>query len=309
MIRRVVITDTDLGDGTIEASILGPHVDLCVASARSEEDVISVAADADGLLVQWAPISDRVLAALPTLRAVVRYGVGLDNVDVAAAGKRGIKVSNVPDYCIDEVAEHTFALVLAGARRLSDLDRQTHHGAWGPKLAILPLPTYMDPVGIAGFGRIGLAVSERLSAAGFPVFAFDPYQRESAFAGVQRVGSLVELAEVVNHLCLQLPGGSDTAGICGAEVLSALGPDGHLVNTARGSLVDELALIEALDAGRLWRASLDVLANEPPEGTSALLAAHPRVLCTPHVAYQSSMSGPKLQQHAAHRMRELLELG
>lgn len=302
---RIVITDTNLGDGSHERAELGDAFEVTVADVRTEDGVIDSCADADGLLVQWAPITDRVLAALPNLRAVVRYGIGLDNIDLDAARRRGVQVSNVDDYCLAEVADHAVAAVYAHNRKLTSAARTVADQGWGLVGIDRPLRPAEDPVGIAGFGRIGRAVAERARALGFAVGVWDPYVTELP-AGVRRHDTLAELAAASRHLTLHLPTTDRTTGMVGADVLAGLGPHGHLVNTARGALVDEPALLAALDAGTLGFASLDVFGTEPPTGVSAALAAHPRVLTTPHMAYLSTESLPALRLRAAQILRSHL---
>lgn len=306
MTLRVVVTDSDLGRDDIEANALGPDVELDFADARTPEQVIAASTDADGLLVQWAHVDSSVFAALPRLRAIVRYGIGLDTIDLDAARAANVAVSNVPDYCIDEVADHAAAMVIAGSRRLHDYDRAVRRGDWATRPVSPPLPMDEDPVGIAGFGRIGQAVARRLLALGFPVHVFDPLLTTSELP-VTVHEDLPSLAAACRHLSLHMPAIAETIGICNAEVLSALGNDGHLVNTSRGALVDEPALVTALNNGTLRWASLDVVSVEPPTtGTARLLAEHPRVTMTPHVAYLSTVSPDRLRRRAAERLADLL---
>ena len=305
MTTRIVITDTNLGDGSHEREVLDASFDLSCFDAKTEEDVLTVAADAEGLLVQWAPITDRVLAGLPRLRAIVRYGIGLDNIDLEAAERRGVAVSNVDDYCLAEVADHSVASIYAHKRRITVSSRSVASNGWTTAGISAPLPPGDDPVGIAGYGRIGREVGKRVSALGFPVHIWDPYVTDLPERVVGHA-TLTELAEAVNHLTLHVPSTDQTRGIVGREVLAALGPSGHLVNTARGALVDEPALIEGLDAGSIGFASLDVLGAEPPTDESAVLAAHPQVLVTPHIAYLSTASLPQLRIRAAEILRDML---
>ncbi|WP_326642708.1 C-terminal binding protein [Streptosporangium sp. NBC_01755] len=305
MNTHIVITDTNLGDGSIERDVLVPVFEVSHHDARTEEEVLKVGADADGLLVQWAPLTERVLSGLPRLRAVVRYGIGLDNIDLAAAARLGIEVRNVDDYCLAEVADHAVASVYAHNRRLTAASRSYTVRGWTTEGIAAPLPPGEDPVGIAGFGRIGRAVARRATALGFPVHVWDPYVTDLP-SDVTGHTTLSGLAAAVNHLTLHVPSTEQTRGIVGRAVLDALGPAGHLVNTARGALVEEAALLAALEAGTLGFASLDVLAGEPPSGISAELAGHDRVLVTPHVAYLSTRSLPMLQRRAAEIMRDLL---
>ena len=304
---EVVVTDTDLGDDALEAAVLGPEFKVTRAGqARLPDEVVAAATGADGLFVQWARIDASVFRALPRLRAIVRFGVGLDNIDLEAAAAAGVAVSNVPDYCIDEVASHACAMIIADARRIAENNAAVQRGEWSERRVSTPLPAPEDPVGIAGFGRIGRALAGKLIALGHPVHVYDPMQPDTDLP-VTLVPTLVSLAEAVNHLSLHMPVNPTTAGSCAADVLAALGPEGHLVNTSRGSLVDEEALLAALDTGTIRWASLDVVSTEPPrEGTAFKLARHPRVTCTPHMAYLSTKSGMNLRRRAAERMAELL---
>ncbi len=304
--RKIVITDTNLGDGSHEVAELGEGYDVTLAGVLTEDEVIASAQDAEGLLVQWAPITDRVLEALPGVRAVVRYGIGLDNIDLAAAERRGVAVSNVDDYCIDEVADHAAASIYAHSRRLTVAARRVAEHGWSTAGIAAPLPPAQDPVGMAGFGRIGRAVAARVAALGFPVHMWDPFATDIP-GDVTRHETLAGLAEAVNHLTLHMPSTDETAGAVDAGVLAALGAGGHLVNTARGALVDEDALLAALDAETLGFASLDVLTSEPPTDVAAKVAAHPRVLVNPHIAYLSTESLPQLRIRAARRLAVLLD--
>lgn len=299
---RVVITDSNLGDGSIERAVLEDVFDVERHEVTAEADVVSAAAGAEGLLVQWAPITDAVLAALPALKAVVRYGIGLDNIDLAAAARRGVRVRNVDDYCLAEVADHAAAAIYAHNRRLTVASRVVAASGWSTVGFSPPLPPGSDPVGVAGFGRIGREAARRIAALGFPIHTWDPYVTEWP-AGVTAHDSLVSLAGAVNHLTLHIPSIDATRGLVSTAVIDALGPDGHLVNTARGALIDEPALGKALAEGRLGFASLDVLSSEPPTGPATELASHPRVLVTPHIAYLSTESLPMLQRRAAEILR------
>lgn len=305
MRKKIVITDTNLGDGSLERAVLDDEFDVALTQALTEDAVIEAAAGADGLLVQWAPITDRVLAELPGLTAIVRYGIGLDNIDVEAARRRGVAVSNVDDYCLAEVADHAVAALYAHNRRLVTGGRSVAENGWTTAGIAKPLPPARDPVGIAGYGRIGRGVAARAAALGFPVHVWDPFVTDAG-PGVRQHGTLPELAAAVNHLTLHIPSTDGTRGIVDGKVLAALGPDGHLINTARGALVDEAALLAALDRGELGFATLDVLSTEPPTGLAAALAGHPRALVTPHIAYLSTVSLPALQTRAAQILAGLL---
>jgi D-3-phosphoglycerate dehydrogenase len=299
----ITITDCDFGAGEVERGIFGEQFELRLGDAHSEQAVVDAAADSEGLLVQWAPITADVLDALPTVRAIVRYGIGLDNIDLAAAAARGVTVRNVDDYCLNEVALHTTSLILARHRRLAEYGNAVRSGMWSPASASSPPSLSDEVVGIAGFGRIGRGVADQVAALGFQVVVWDPFADS---AGRRSVGTIEDLAAEATHLSLHVPVTEATQGLVAADVLELLGPTGHLVNTGRGMLVDEECLLAALDSGSVGWASLDVLRTEPPSGTGARLAAHARTTVTPHVAYLSTDSLPTLRQHAAQRLLDAL---
>jgi D-3-phosphoglycerate dehydrogenase / 2-oxoglutarate reductase len=308
--RVVVISESEFGDGSIEDEILGDLAEVRFVGARNSEELIQSAADADGLLVQYAPITATVIDSLRNLRVIVRYGSGVDKIDVAHARKRDVEVHNVPDYCIDEVADHAAAAIHAASRRLLLYGMAVKAGNWPPIDIPPPLPPAEDPVGIVGYGRNGSAVASRLKQAGHPVYVFDEYAARTATRdGYACFPSLMELAGRVNHLSLHVPLSIETRGMVGAEVLNRLGSSAHVVNTARGQLINESDLLQWLEASPHRVATLDVLSKEPPiAGLSQLLAQHPRALVTPHVAYLSTASLPRLRRTAALLVREALRL-
>lgn len=301
---RVVRTDSNLGNGDIERVSLIGH-DLVIADVAADGDLVAACCGADGILVQWRRVDAALLDAVPSIRVVVRYGIGLDNVDVDACHARNVVVRNVDDYCLDEVADHAMACIYAHNRRLVAGSRSVEANGFTTSGFAAPLPPRQDPVGIAGFGRIGRSVAERLSVLNFPIHIWDPYVLDGS-PGIQKHDSLLELATAVNHLTLHMPATVSTRHLVSDAVLRALGPGGHLVNTARGALVDEEALWTSLETQALGFASLDVFASEPPTGRSAQLVHHERVLATPHIGYLSTLSLPTLQRRAAEIMRDEL---
>lgn len=223
---------------------------------------------------------DAALAArLPLLEIVAVHGVGVDAVDFAALAPRGIAVTNTPDVLTDDVADLAVALLLAAARRVPMLDRYVRQGGWEAKLPLQPSRSLRGKVaGIVGLGRIGRAVAARLEGFGMQIRYF---QRSSADLPYPRSDSLPALARESDFLVVCAPGGPDTRAMIDAAVLDALGPSGTLVNIARGSLVDEPALIAALQDGRLGAAALDVFADEPR--VPLALRERDNVVLTPHV--------------------------
>ncbi len=225
-------------------------------------------------------IGAQVIAQLPNLAMVAVHGIGLDKVDLDAVFARGIRLSNTPDVLTDDVADLAVLLLLASARRLPALDRHVRSGAWERKEALAPGVSVRSKVaGIVGFGRIGQAIARRLQAFGMQVRY---YQRSTVeVAGCVRSASVLELAAASDYLVVAAPGGAATHHLIDAQVLAALGPQGTLVNIARGSLVDEAALIDALREQRLGAAALDVFEAEPQVPPALRELAN--VVLTPHV--------------------------
>lgn len=306
MADTVTILDCDFGDGSLEREVLrAAGIGVVLAQVRTEREAVDAAAGSVGLITQYAPVNRAVLEANPDVRAVVRYGVGLDCVDTGAASDLGVRVSGVTDYCTDEVADHTVALILSGLRSIPFSDAAIKGGHW-PAPASLPVVSALagKDVGLVGFGRIAQAVAVRLRGFGCRIVAHDPYVDPSSFEahGV----SIASLAEVLgcDVVSLHVPATSETDGLVDRDVLSRLRPGSVLVNVSRGALLDEDAVRAALDSGQLAAACLDVFRSEDP---SSLLAQHHKVIATPHSAYYSEQSLTDLRLRAAARLVELLE--
>jgi D-3-phosphoglycerate dehydrogenase / 2-oxoglutarate reductase len=304
----VVITDLDHDNVDPERSVLDGHdVELRVLQCRTPEEVAAQAGDADVLINQYVPITAEALDALPRCRLVVRYGVGVDNVDVEAAAARGVWVANVPDYGRDEVADHTLALALAVLRGVVALDRSVREGTWDLEAARplrrLSTLTY----GVVGCGAIGTAVAGRAAGLGMRVLGYDVPQVRSA-PPIERVPleALLSSSDVVSLHAALTP---DTHHLIGAAALGRMRPSAFLVNTARGGLVDAAALLAALDAGELAGAALDVLEGEPPDELGWRLARHPKVVMTPHAAWYSEEAFHTLKTEVAREALRVLEGG
>ena len=274
--------------------------------ARTEDEVIAACADADAILLTAAQITRRVLEALPKLRAVVRYGVGLDTIDLDAARELGVAVRNVTDFCTDEVADHTLALVLALERRIVDHAVGTRAGEWrGGRRG--PLRRLRGRVaGVIGLGAIGRAVAARLQALGMRVVAHDPYADVAAAAamGVALVplAGLLASADVVSVNC---PLTDETRHLIDEAALARMKPEATIVNTARGGIIDEAALVRALQAGQIAGAGLDVLDPEPPDPGNPLLTME-SVVVTPHMAASSQEAMRELVIGVFRQLAEVL---
>jgi D-3-phosphoglycerate dehydrogenase / 2-oxoglutarate reductase len=304
----VVITDCDHGDVDPERAVLDGHdVELRVLACRTPEEVAAQAGGADVLINQYVPITAAVLDALPRCRLVVRYGVGVDNVDLQAATERGVWVANVPDYGRDEVADHTLALALAMLRGVVALDRSVRDGTWDldPARPLRRLATLTW--GVVGCGAIGRAVARRAAGLGMRVLGYDlPTVRSEAPIERVPLEGLLEAADLVSLHAALTP---DTHHLVGAAALARMRPTAHLVNTARGGLVEEAALLAALDAGALAGAALDVLEHEPPDELGWKLARHPRVVVTPHAAWYSEEAFHTLKSEVAREALRVLGSG
>jgi D-3-phosphoglycerate dehydrogenase len=304
----VVITDCDHQSVDPERRVLAGHdVQLRVLACRTPEEVAEQAGDADVLLNQYVPITAEVLEAVAGCRLVVRYGVGVDNVDVEAATRRGVWVANVPDYGREEVADHTLALGLALLRGVATLDRSVRDGTWDVEVA-RPLRRLTTLTwGVVGCGAIGTAVAHRAAGLGMAVLGYDLEGVRSA-PPIRRV-PLSELLEAADLVSLHAALTAESRHLLDAAALARMRPSAYLVNTARGGLVDTVALLDALDAGALAGAALDVLEREPPDGLGWELVRHPQVVATPHAAWYSEESFLTLKTEVAREALRVLEGG
>jgi D-3-phosphoglycerate dehydrogenase len=301
---RILITDCDHPTTDIERAVFaaaGLSVDL--AACRTEADVIAAGQGAVGLLVQYAPIGADALRALPACRVVGRYGVGLDTIDTAAAADLGVAVVNVPDYCIAEVADHALALILALTRGIVPLDRGVQRGVWDFRLAGAVRRASEQRVGLVGLGRIGAALAHRVLALGYDVVASDP--RRPNVPGVRLV-ELDELIATSDVVSLHLPLDATTRHLIDAKALARMRHGAILVNTSRGGLIDQVALVDALLAGTIRGAGLDVLEHEPIDPHDPLIGLS-NVVLTPHAAFHSEEAIVELKRRAAERMVEVLQ--
>ena len=303
MAWTVAVTDYEYPDLEVERRVLQAglgEVELLGLACRTPEEVVAAARDADGLLQQYCRLDAEALARLPRCRVVSRYGVGLDAVDLEAATRLGIVVTHVPDYCVDEVSDHALALLLACARGVVRLDRAVRAGRWAYRGAG-PLERLRGrTLGLVGFGRIPRALTPKALALGLRVLAFDPLVAPELVraAGAEPAARLEEVAERSDFVSLHAPLTAATRGLVGEAFLRRMRPHAVLINTARGGLVDEAALVRALREGWIAAAALDVLASEPPAPDHPLLAL-PQVVLTPHAAWYSETSEVELRTKAA----------
>ena len=299
----IVVTDYKFPDLALEQAaaehagcvLIGHH-------CESEAELKAVVADADAVITQFARLSAPVVAAMTRARAIVRYGIGVDNVDLDAARQHGIPVANIPDYCIDEVADHTLSFILAMTRQVVTHTADLRAGHWRLAVPVSGMKVLRDQtVGLVGFGRIGREVVARLLAFKCRVLVYDPMVPE---AEIQRLGALsVPLTQLLAEsdiVSLHCPSTPATRHIIGSAALAAMKPSALLVNVARGDLVDTNALLDALQSGHLGAAALDVFDPEPLPLAHALRTL-PNVVIAPHIASVSVTAVQALRQGAIAR--------
>jgi D-3-phosphoglycerate dehydrogenase len=290
MTYRIVVTDHDFPDLSIESAALdGADVELRGEYARTPSEVIDVAQDADALLVQYAEITREVFEALPDLQAVGRYGIGVDSIDLEAATDHGVQVVNVPDYCIEEVPTHALALLLACIRKIPSYDRAIRGGEWdwtGGK----PIHRFTgSTLGLVGFGKLPQRLLELVAGFDLDVLVYDPYVDAANVeaAGAEKV-TFDDLLARCKYVSIHAPLTEETRHLFDESAFEAMREDAILVNTARGPLVDIDALVDAVEAGEIAGAGLDVLPEEPPDPTPPI--DHEAIVYTPHVAWYSTES-------------------
>jgi D-3-phosphoglycerate dehydrogenase len=311
--ETVVIADYDYGDVEIERAIVeGAGFALTAAQCKTEDEVVEAARDAAAVVAQYATISARVIAELRNCRVIARYGTGVDIVDVDAATRRNILVTNVPnDWCEDEVADHAMALLLAVARKITVYDRATRAGTWRWQSGA-PIHRLRGSVlGLLSFGAIARAIAARAAGFGMLVTAHDPFlpAREITAAGVRAV-SFDELVTESDCLVIQAPLTPDTHHLFDEAQLRRMKPTAILINTARGPIVDDRALHRALSEGWIAGAGLDDIEEEPAK----LRAWRPdnplfgldNVVITPHAAYYSEEAIGFVRRFAAEEVVRVL---
>ena len=304
---KVVVVDTKFPSYDRERAILEP-LGAVVENhhCRGPEEVLAIAADADVILVSSVPINASVLTGLKRCRGIIRYGVGYDVIDVSAATAGGVPVINVPDYCTEEVADHTLALILASVRKLPRITRSIAEGRWSgsPERPIHALRG--RTLGLLGIGRIGRAVIERARSFGFVIQAHDPYLPRDDFRNlaVESV-AFEELLASSDVLSIHLPLTSDTRHVINAAALAQMKSTAFLVNVSRGGLIDEDALLDALVNRRLGGAALDVFEHEPLKRDSPHLQVD-SLIVTSHCAWYSEEALGRLQEFAALEAARLL---
>jgi D-3-phosphoglycerate dehydrogenase / 2-oxoglutarate reductase len=305
--RSVAILGTRYEDFSVESEVLaGLNVQLRSGRGADGTSLLQEAGDAEVILAGSAPRFDApTLKALAAqgCRGVVRYGVGTDSVDLDAARQHGLWVARVADYGTEAVATHAVAMAMTAVRRLLEADQRVRNDDWGfAPLRPLHLPSAMT-VGLLGTGRIGRHAARQFSGIGFDVIAYDPYASSEPCAAT--MVSFEDLLAGSDVLSLHAPGPADGAAVLDAAALATMKPGAVLVNTARGSLVDQAALAVGLAAGRPGMAALDVFTGEPPD-LSVFADVRDRLVLSPHMAWYTEESEVDMRRKAALEARRIL---
>lgn len=307
---KVLQISTGYTDGSVEKGLIeAAGGSYTLISSEREQDIIAAGQDATVLLVALTEVSGTVIRALKQLKLIVRAGIGVDNIDLAAAKECGIHVCNLPTYCHDEVADHTVALLMALERQLPAQVRDIRAGSWNPVSTYRPIRGLQDAaVGFVGCGGIAQKVMARLRPFGVRLIGYDPYlPEEKASALGLTLLPLEALLAQADYVTLHVPLTAETRGILNAAAFSLMKPAACVLNTARGPLIDNDALFDALKAGKIRGAGLDVIDGDL-EGAKRF-ASFEQVLITPHSAYYSERSDWNIRAQAGELIANYLRNG
>lgn len=304
--HAVIVADCDHPSIDIEQGVLR---DVCPEirwlACKTEDEIIAQCQDGEGILIQYAPMTRRVLEQLPRCRIIARYGVGVDTVDLLAASDLGIVVSNVPDYGTNEVSDHALAMMLCLTRKIPMANAQIKRGQWDFRLMHPVRRHQVQTIGIIGLGRIGQAMAHKTHALGMKVVGYDPYVNPARVPDYVTRTSLEDLLQQSDVVSVHCPLTDVTRNLLDEPMLRLMKPSAYLINTARGCIVDEAALDKLLTEKKLAGAAMDVLAVEPGPVTHPLFR-HDNFYCTPHMAWHSEESAQELKRKAAEEVRRVL---
>ncbi|WP_225231185.1 C-terminal binding protein [Solibacillus faecavium] len=306
---KVIISDCDHASLEIEQSIFNEaNIEFELQQNKTEEDIIQNCQQAVVIVNQYAPFTEKVLAKLPDLKLLIRYGVGVNNIDLEAATKYGVQVCNVPDYGTHEVADHALALMLALTRKIPLMNNRVKTGNWDYQKSIPIYRHREQTVGVIGLGRIGSAFAQKVNGLGMKVIAFDPSKQQKAlaedlqFIEFTSFDELIRTSDVVSIHCPS----DNTYHMFNKEVFKAMQPHSYLINVSRGGIIDETSLYEAIVNGEIAGAGLDVSETEPIGPNSKLLQLD-EVICTPHMAWYSEEAAQELKRKVAQEAVRYLE--
>lgn len=297
---KVLVTDYAWPTLDIEQRVLSEAgAELVIAPSGAAEELIQLAAQVDAILTCWKQVPPAALDASPRCRIVSRYGIGLDNIPVEHATQLGILVTNVPDFCLEEVSDHTLALLLACARHVVQYAQATHNGVWNLKQGQPMFRLRGQTLGLIGYGNIAQTLAPKAAAFGLKIMAYTPRLEAGPLEpfGVA-TNDLDFLLSQSDYVSIHAPLTLETRRLIDARALRLMKPTAYLINTARGAIIDEEALYQALSEGWIAGAALDVLTQEPAGPTNPLLSLE-NIVITPHAAFYSEAAVAELAEKAA----------
>lgn len=306
--QTVLITDYAWPNLDQERAILAPlGVELLVAQRGDEAELVQLAPQADAILTCWQRVTPAVLEAATKCVHVSRYGVGLDNIAVDVATRLGMVVTNVPDFCVEELSDHAMMLLLACARRVVGFDNGVHQGTWDNRSQGTLPRLRGQTLGLIGFGNSARALLPKAKGFGLRIIAYTPRLSPTALTAPDiATNDLGLLLRESDYISLHAPLTPESKGLINATTLGQMKSTAYLINTARGGLIDESALTSALHEGMIAGAALDVLSQEPPPADHPLLSA-PNVILTPHAAFYSGPAIAELAEKAARHVAQSLQ--
>ena len=310
--KRALITDYVWPNIEVESEVLrAGGVEPVVAPDTSEETLAGLVVDADIIMFCFAQVTGNVLRAAERCMVASRYGIGVDNIDISTATELGIVVTNVPDYCMDEVTDHAIGMILALNRRFGQHDGEVKAGGWGNVVLDQPMHrTRGATLGILGFGRIGRSIADKAVGFGMNIIAYDPliepgHSIPMCSGNSVEIVSFEEVLQRSNFITVHTPLTPETEGMIGPDELAMMMPGSIIVNCARGGIIEEQALADALNSGHLAGAGLDVVEPAPPPNDHPLLSAK-NIIITPHTAFFSQASTIELERRTAEEALRVL---
>ena len=306
---KVLITDPYHQNFHIEKEILAEiNAEVIISHCKTEEDVIRLGSEMDGLLVSYVPIGKKVIENLHKCKVIVKYAVGVNNIDLDAATQKGIYVANVPQYCVEEVSTHTLALWLNLVRKISKYDQSVKKGFWDPLVGDPIFRTENKVFGIIGFGNMGKRVAEKIRPFGLTILVYDPLVNNVLISkyGGKKVG-LKTLLHESDYISLHCPLNKFTEHLIDFKEIEMMKKGVFIINTSRGEIINQKALYKGLKDGKIARAALDVLEKDPPSLTDIIDTDN--IIYTPHVAWNSVEAEKDLRKSAAQEVKRVLEGG
>ena len=306
---KILITDPYHQNFHIEKEILAEiNAEVNIGHCKTEEDVIKIGSNMDGLLVSYIPIGKKVIENLHKCKVIVKYAVGANNIDLGAATQKGIYVANVPNYCIEEVSTHTVALLLNLVRNILVYDKSIKKGSWNPLIGDPIFRIKNKVLGIIGFGHIGKRVTEKIRPFGLTILIYDPLVNNELISeyGAKKV-ELKTLLHQSDYISLHCPLNKSTKHLINFKEIEMMKKGVFIVNTSRGEIINQKALYDALQNGKITRAALDVLEKDPPSLTDIINTDN--IIYTPHVAWNSVEAEIELRKLAAQEVKRVLEGG